>query len=55
MVLSGPQEINVADWMGKFALELIGQAGFGYSFGTFEGKNDGFCSAIKEFMCVRKF
>ncbi|KAH9979522.1 cytochrome P450 [Lactifluus volemus] len=52
MVLSGPQEINVADWMGKFALELIGQAGFGYSFGTFEGKNDGFCSAIKEFIPV---
>jgi hypothetical protein len=51
-VSSGPQEINVADWMGKFALELIGQAGFGYSFGTFEGKNDKFCNAIKEYMCV---
>ena len=53
MVLSGPQEINVADWMGKVALELLGQAGLGYSFGTLENRNDQFCAAIKEYMCVR--
>ncbi|KAI0247108.1 cytochrome P450 [Lactifluus subvellereus] len=47
---SGPQEINIVDWMGKVALELIGQAGFGYSFGTLEGRNDQFCNAIKEYI-----
>ena len=52
MLTSGPQEINIADWMGKVALELIGQAGLGYSFGTLEGRNDQFCNAIKEYMCV---
>lgn len=25
-------EINLADWMGRTALELIGQGGLGYSF-----------------------
>ncbi|KAI0247114.1 cytochrome P450, partial [Lactifluus subvellereus] len=46
---SGPQEINIVGWMGKVALELIGQAGLGYSFGTLEGRNDQFYNAIKEF------
>ena len=52
MLSSGPQEINIANWMGKLALELIGQAGLGYSFGTLGGRNDKFCSAIKEYVCV---
>jgi hypothetical protein len=52
MLSSGPQEINIADWMGKVALELIGQAGLGYSFGTLEGRNDQFCDALKELVCV---
>jgi hypothetical protein len=52
MLSSGPQEVNIADWMGKAAFELIGQAGLGYSFGTLEGRNDQFCDAIKELMCV---
>jgi len=47
---SGPQEINIVDWMGKLALELIGQAGLGYSFGTLEGRNNQFCNAIKEYI-----
>ncbi|KAH9979519.1 cytochrome P450 [Lactifluus volemus] len=50
MVSNGPQEINIADWMGKVALELIGQAGFGYSFGALEGKNDRFRHALKEYI-----
>ncbi|KAH9994081.1 cytochrome P450 [Russula compacta] len=49
MVESGPQEINIAEWMGKVALELIGQAGLGYSFGTLDGRNDKFYHSIKEF------
>jgi hypothetical protein len=52
MLSSGPQEINIADWMGKLALELIGQVGLGYSFGTLEGRNDQFCNAIKGYVCV---
>ncbi|KAF8264768.1 cytochrome P450 [Lactarius quietus] len=46
IVEKGAQEINIADWMGKFALELIGQAGLGYSFGTLDGRNDEYCKAL---------
>ena len=46
----GAQEIDLADWMGNFALELIGQAGLGYSFGTLEGRNDEYCRAAKAWM-----
>lgn len=28
----GPQELDVLGWMGRTALELIGQGGLGYSF-----------------------
>ncbi|KAI0308388.1 hypothetical protein OF83DRAFT_1073473, partial [Amylostereum chailletii] len=31
-VADGPREIDVLEWMGKLALELIAQAGLGYSF-----------------------
>ncbi|KAG7092972.1 hypothetical protein E1B28_009273 [Marasmius oreades] len=31
-VQDGPQEIDMLSWMGRTALELIGQSGFGYSF-----------------------
>ncbi|KAI0050383.1 cytochrome P450 [Auriscalpium vulgare] len=34
---SGPQELDMMDWMGRFALELIGQGGLGYTFGSLEG------------------
>ncbi|KAF9261497.1 cytochrome P450 [Marasmius fiardii PR-910] len=33
-VQDGPQEIEMLSWMGRAALELIGQSGFGYSFDT---------------------
>ncbi|KAH9481363.1 Cytochrome P450 monooxygenase 91 [Psilocybe cubensis] len=29
---NGPQEVDIADWMTRLALELIGQSGLGYSF-----------------------
>jgi len=32
MVKDQPQEIEVLSWMGRTALELIGQSGLGYSF-----------------------
>ncbi|KAF8264769.1 cytochrome P450 [Lactarius quietus] len=50
IVENGAQEINIADWMGKFALELIGQAGLGYSFGTLDGRNDEYCKALKAWL-----
>ncbi|KAH9930181.1 cytochrome P450 [Amylocystis lapponica] len=31
-VSEGPKEVDVLDWMGRTALELIGQGGLGYSF-----------------------
>jgi len=49
MVANGPQEIDIVEWMRKTALELIGQAGLGYSFGTLEGRNDKFNQTLKEF------
>ena len=52
MVSNGPQEINFADWIGRFALEVIGQAGLGYSFGALEGRNDEYCRAFKEWLSV---
>ncbi|KAH9057443.1 cytochrome P450 monooxygenase [Lactarius vividus] len=50
IVSNGPQEINIADWIGRFALELIGEAGLGHSFGTLEGRNDKYCRALNEWM-----
>jgi len=52
MVANGPQEVDIVEWMRKTALELIGQAGLGYSFGTLEGRNDKFNQTLKEFACV---
>ncbi|KAI0270683.1 cytochrome P450 [Gloeopeniophorella convolvens] len=43
----GPQEVDISDWMGNLALELIGQAGLGYNFGTLDGRNDEFSKAFK--------
>ncbi len=50
---AGPQEINIADWTGKFSVDVIGQAGLGYSFGALEGKNDPYYRALKEWMSVQ--
>jgi hypothetical protein len=52
-VANGAQEINIADWMNKFSLEVIGQAGLGHSFRTFDGGNDEYCKALKEWMSVQ--
>ncbi|KAH9062616.1 hypothetical protein EDB83DRAFT_2209230, partial [Lactarius deliciosus] len=54
LVAHGPHEINLVPWVSKLALELIGKAGLGYLFGTFEGRNDEFLSAIKEWMLVHR-
>ncbi|KAH8982228.1 cytochrome P450 [Lactarius akahatsu] len=48
LVAHGPHEINLVPWVSKLALKLIGQASLGYSFGTFEGRNNEFLSAMKQ-------
>lgn len=50
---SGPAEVDMLAWMGRTALELIGQAGLGYSFDPLVADApDAFASAIKSFQCV---
>lgn len=46
-----PVELDMLSWMGRTALELIGQAGLGYSFDplTADSSND-FADAVKAFM-----
>ena len=52
-VQGGQTEIDMLDWMGRTALELIGQGGLGYSFDplTSESREE-FTEAIKSFMYV---
>ena len=52
---NGPEEVDIADWTGKLALELVGQAGLGYPFGALEGRDDEFCRAVKEWVSVKWF
>ena len=41
----------MVDWMGRTALELMGQSGLGYSFDPLiEEGQDSFGSALKSFM-----
>ncbi|TBU28038.1 cytochrome P450 [Dichomitus squalens] len=50
-VQDGPKEVNLVDWMGRTALELMGQAGLGYSFDPLtEESLDSYGSAIKSFI-----
>lgn len=47
----GPKEINLVNWMGRTALELIGQAGLGYSFDSLtEESVDTYGGALKMFI-----
>ncbi|KAG9103689.1 cytochrome P450-dit2, partial [Ceratobasidium sp. 392] len=43
-------ECDVYHYMNASALELIGQAGLGYSFGSFTGRRDEYSAAIKRFL-----
>ena len=52
-VKDGPTEMDVLVWMGRTALELIGQGGLGYSFDPLtEESEDSFAEAVKAFVCV---
>ncbi|EEB89978.1 hypothetical protein MPER_11874, partial [Moniliophthora perniciosa FA553] len=48
-VKDGPKEVDMSSWMGRTALELIGQAGLGYSFDDLKEspREDPFAHAIK--------
>ncbi|KAI0816956.1 cytochrome P450 [Trametes gibbosa] len=45
----GPREIDVLQWMGRTALELIGQGALGYSFDPLVGgASDSFAESVKQ-------
>ncbi|KAI0056946.1 cytochrome P450 [Artomyces pyxidatus] len=50
-VADGVQEIEMSDWFGRLALEMIAQGGLGHTFESFRtgAENDDFRTAIKEF------
>lgn len=49
----GLKDIDVLDWMGRTALELVGQGGLGYSFDPLvQDVKDEYGEAIKDFTCV---
>ncbi len=50
-VSNGATEINMVNWMGRTALELMGQAGLGYSFDPLvEDSKDSYGTALKLFV-----
>lgn len=47
-VMYGARELDMLSWMGRTALELIGQAGLGYSFNALaEDAPNAFLDALK--------
>ncbi|KAI0333101.1 cytochrome P450 [Cubamyces sp. BRFM 1775] len=49
-VKDGPKEIDVLSWMGRTALELIGQGGLGHSFDPLtEDRADEFADSVKAY------
>lgn len=49
----GPSEIDLLNWMGRTALELIGQGGLGYSFDSLvDDEHNEFGDAIKSLAYV---
>ncbi|KAI0823770.1 cytochrome P450 [Trametes gibbosa] len=51
---NGPVELDMLNWMGRTALELIGQSGLGYSFDPLVADSaDEFCTAIKSLQPVQ--
>ncbi|CDO76298.1 hypothetical protein BN946_scf184917.g14 [Trametes cinnabarina] len=54
-VKGGATELDVSAWMGRTALEIVGQAGLGYSFDPLVSeKPDEYASALKGFNLWRK-
>lgn len=52
-VEDGPQEVDILNWMGRTALELIGQGGLGHSFDPLtEDVADEFAESVKAYLYV---
>ncbi|KZT70323.1 cytochrome P450 [Daedalea quercina L-15889] len=52
-VKNGPRELDMANWMGRTALELIGQGGLGYSFDKLvDDSKDPFAESMKLFFPI---
>ncbi|KAI0059669.1 cytochrome P450 [Artomyces pyxidatus] len=52
LTADGPREIELLDWLGRLALELIAQGGLGYTFDSLNldaGEHE-FASALQEYM-----
>ncbi|PIL33302.1 cytochrome P450 [Ganoderma sinense ZZ0214-1] len=50
-VRDGPQKLDVVSWMGRTALEIIGQSGLGYSFDPLVANaKDEYTEAVKSFI-----
>ncbi|KAI0791025.1 cytochrome P450 [Abortiporus biennis] len=50
-VKSGPKELDILNWMGRGTLEILGQAGLGYSFDPIvEDVSNTFGDAVKAFL-----
>ncbi|TBU59775.1 cytochrome P450 [Dichomitus squalens] len=50
-VKEGPRDVDVVGWMGRTALELVGQGGLGYSFDPLIAESrDEFAEAVKAFV-----
>ena len=52
-VKDGPKDVDILAWMGRTALELVGQGMMGYSFDPLtEDVHNDFAEAVKSFVCV---
>ena len=53
-VRNAPQSVDMLDWMGRAALEIIGQAGMGHSFDplTPDSSSDAYTKAAKTYLYV---
>ncbi|KAH9917871.1 cytochrome P450 [Epithele typhae] len=52
----GTREFDINDWMGRTTLEMLGQAGLGYSFDDFtDNSMDAFGDAVKSYLLFRWF
>lgn len=52
-IAAGAKEIDIAGWMSRTALELVGQGGLGHSFDPLiEETSDEYTEAVKALVCV---
>lgn len=50
-VQNGARDVDILEWMGRAALELIGQGGLGYSFDPLtERASNNFGDTLKSFL-----